>query len=259
MSYTRAEILEHAERIGKSRATLRRWVAQGCDLRNHASVQAWIEKNKLKETNVTKSRRRRGTAPKASPHSQRTFSGVFEPVGNGELPPAGKHGAQHALQRPEFEESQAYQRLRLALQNGTPLEVDSAQSFWLRCSESLRRLDLSVELARRDAEEQIPKRLASEIATAISDWLRISFMIFLSSQCQVLMGIRDTNQWKAHAITAFKSILHLVEKVHYTLVLNLHLQYKKFLIRTNIICAISTCPPATRCYWPREKIPKQVM
>jgi hypothetical protein len=31
-------------------------------------------------------------------------------------------------------------------------------------------------------------------------------MIFLSSECQ---WVSDTNKWKAHAITAFKSILHL--------------------------------------------------
>jgi hypothetical protein len=37
-------------------------------------------------------------------------------------------------------------------------------------------------LARRDAEEQVPKRLACDIALYISDWLRISFAVFLSSE-----------------------------------------------------------------------------
>jgi hypothetical protein len=36
----------------------------------------------------------------------------------------------------------------------------------------------------------------------------------------------------------------LVEKFHYPLVLNLRLRYKEFSIRTNVICAISSCPPS---------------
>jgi hypothetical protein len=170
MAYSEAEIRELAKRIGKSRTTLWRWASQGCDLRNHQSVQTWIEKNRQRETNVEKSRRRRrrGAQQEASSSVHEQYRGAFDHPGNGELPPAGKHGAQHALQRLEFEESQAYQRLQHALQNGTPLEVESAQSFWLKCSEALRRLDLAVELALRDAEEQVPKRLACDVAVAIS-------------------------------------------------------------------------------------------
>jgi hypothetical protein len=60
---------------------------------------------------------------------------------------------------------------------------------------------------RRDAEEQVPKRLASDVALYISDWFRISFMVFLSSESRTLMGIKDTGEWKNHAVQAFKSIL----------------------------------------------------
>jgi hypothetical protein len=55
----------------------------------------------------------------------------------------------------------------------------------------------------------VPKRLASDVALYISDWFRISFMIFLSSESRTLMGIKDTGEWKNHAVQAFKSILHL--------------------------------------------------
>src|SRR6516164_6350702 len=66
MSYSRAEISEFEEKIGKSRATLFRWAKQGCDLRTERSVQEWIERNRLRETNIAKSRRRRGFTQKVS-------------------------------------------------------------------------------------------------------------------------------------------------------------------------------------------------
>jgi len=87
--------------------------------------------------------------------------------------------------------------------------LNKAQMFWVRCAESLRKLDLSVELGRRDLEEMVPKRLACEIAAYISDWLRISFAVFLSSEVKPLMGIRDVGEWKHYAIERFRSILHL--------------------------------------------------
>jgi hypothetical protein len=38
----------------------------------------------------------------------------------------------------------------------------------------------------------------------------------------------------------------LCKQIHHTLILNLRLRYAKFFIRTNVIRAISSCPPATR-------------
>ena len=70
MAYSEAEILELSKRIGKSRTTLWRWASQGCDLRSHASVQNWLEKNRIRETNVTKSRRRRGLEQSAKPRGE---------------------------------------------------------------------------------------------------------------------------------------------------------------------------------------------
>jgi hypothetical protein len=86
--------------------------------------------------------------------------------------------------------------MQAALERGNPLEVQAAQEFWLKCSETLRRLDLAVEVARRDAEEQIPKRLAQDVALHIADWLRIAFVQFLSAEAKPLMGICDVGEWK---------------------------------------------------------------
>jgi hypothetical protein len=148
--YSRAEILEHAKRIGKSRTTLRRWVSEGCDLRNHASVQAWIEKNKRRETNVSKSRQRRGVEQRVSSRDPEQSSTAVKRSGNGDtLPSPGKRGATAALERLEEQEERAHARLQIALQGGDPVVIDAAQTYWLRCSEVLRRLDLAVELALR--------------------------------------------------------------------------------------------------------------
>jgi hypothetical protein len=55
-----------------------------------------------------------------------------------------------------------------------------------------------------------PKRLACEVVTAVSDWLRISFVQFLSSEGVTLMGgFRDFGQWKHYALERFVGILHL--------------------------------------------------
>jgi hypothetical protein len=170
---------------------------------------------------VTKAKRRRSQDvdsldcqhPRREQHSSSSGgsrpAGAFDGAGNGELPPAGPKGAQHALARLELEEEQAHRRLQLALQRGDQVEIESTQQFWVRCVESLRKLDLSIELARRDAEQQVPLRQASDVALFISDWFRVSFMVFLSSECRTLMGFQSVGEWKSHAIQAFKSILHL--------------------------------------------------
>ena len=99
---------------------------------------------------------------------------------NGELPlpPAGSKGAQFALARLESQEAEVYSRLQLALATGNQLEVEQCQLFWVRGVESLRKLDLSIELGRRDLEEMVPKKLACDIALYISDWLRIVLRCF---------------------------------------------------------------------------------
>jgi hypothetical protein len=95
------------------------------------------------------------------------------------------------------------------LAGGNPVAIAAAEDFWLKCSETLRRLDLAVEVARRSEEEQIPKKSGADVALYISDWLRIAFMQFLSSEAKALMGIKEVGQWKAYAFARFKGILAL--------------------------------------------------
>jgi len=56
--------------------------------------------------------------------------------------------------------------------------IAAAQDFWLKCSETLRRLDLAGETARREAETQLPLRVAEEVITVATEWMRISFANF---------------------------------------------------------------------------------
>ena len=197
--YLKAEIAELAKRIGRTPSTLRRWASQGCDLRSHSSVQEWLEQKHRKEPLVSR-RKREGVAEPLKPASA---------SGNGEkLKPPGQRGAGAALRRLEEQEERAYARLRLALEEGNSVRIDAAQIHWLRIAEVLRRLDAGLELARRDVEEMVPKKLACDVALAISDWLRISFMVWLSSESRMLMGFQEVGPFKAHAVESFKAILH---------------------------------------------------
>ena len=213
MSYTRAEIVEHAKRIGKSRATLRRWVSQGCNLTDPGSVREWITRNEIRKTNIARARERRGKEQNSSAAGQSVrpaSADAFKPGGNGEtLGPPGKRGAAAALQRLEEQEERAHARLQLALVGGDLFTINAAQSYWLRVAETLRRLDAGLELGRRSLEEQVPKKLACDVALAIADWLRIAFAQFLSSEVRMLMGFKDVGEFQAYAFSRFVSILHL--------------------------------------------------
>ena len=67
-------------------------------------------------------------------------------------------------------------------------------------------------MARRDAEEQVPKKLAQDISLFIAEWIRIAFAQFLSSEARSLMGIKDLGEFKAYAIERFRGILDLTVK-----------------------------------------------
>jgi hypothetical protein len=125
---------------------------------------------------------------------------------------SAKKGAAAALESLEASEKRAHARLEAALVRGNSIEVASAQDFWLKCSETLRRLDLAVEVARRQEETQVPLKVAEETITAATEWMRISFMQFLSSEALALMGIRYIGEWKRYAIERFKGILDLMVK-----------------------------------------------
>ena len=72
-------------------------------------------------------------------------------------------------------------------------------------------MDLAVETARREAEAeaQVPLKIAEQTVFSAAEWMRISFMVFLSSEGQALMGIHNFGEWKCYAIERFRGILHL--------------------------------------------------
>ena len=223
MPYTRPQLFELSKKVGRSWRTLQYWAAQGCDLNDPASLKAFLQAKELRKTNVQKARERRGMRQPmrtrrdsqsrgSAQNAQRHINGPFESTSNGELPPPGKRGAEHALRRLEDSEEEAHRRLQVALDRGNPIEVQAAQDFWLKCSETLRRLDLAVEVARRQEETQIPLKTAEDSMTAAAEWMRIAFTTFLSSEVQGLVGIRDVGEWKAYAMERFKGILDLTVK-----------------------------------------------
>jgi hypothetical protein len=215
MSYSVAEIRELSARIGRSRSCLRRWASEGCDLRSHASVQSWLERNKLRETNVTKSRRRRGggVGQEASSRGTHACHKAIEPLGNGEtLGPIGRRGAAAALERLEMQEERAHARLEAALARGDSTAIDMAQRFWLQCSETLRRLDLCVETVRRESEAQVSVREARNAVLYASEWMRIAIAQFLSAEVTSLVAIKDPGEFKAYFFSRFKGVLDLTIK-----------------------------------------------
>jgi hypothetical protein len=124
MSYTAVEIAEYSRKIGKSRSTLFKWIKEGCNLRDDKSVREWVTRNTIRETNISKARkRRRDQAQKDPANAKYTSHTHSDPPGNGNLPPAGRKGAAAALERLEASEEEAHRRLQAALSHGNPSEI----------------------------------------------------------------------------------------------------------------------------------------
>jgi hypothetical protein len=199
-----------ADRLGKHPATIFRWLNLGLDIDSEASIQEFLKGKKRKRNPHPNTIRK--------PKAQATPAPVaadLEPVPNLsqiELGPVGKRGAAAALQRLEEIEERAHARLIRAIELGNPFQVKSAQEFYLRSSETLRRLDLAVETERRTALEQIPMRQIEDISLQIATWLRLSFERFLNAESRGLMGIKDLGEFKFSAIERFKGLLHATVK-----------------------------------------------
>ena len=69
-------------------------------------------------------------------------------------------------------EEESFRRLRTALQGGDQFEIDACQTYWLKVAETRRRLDVSIDLARRQAETRIPLHQAEDVVTYVSELLR---------------------------------------------------------------------------------------
>jgi hypothetical protein len=222
-SYSEGRIFDLSRQTGRSPPTLRRW-ARTIDLDDPEALQRYMERMDGRKPPVERNKNRNYSRVRnwpaqtqVPPERARRPSERSDEHGNGEIP-VQQTGAAFALKRLELEESQAFGRLQRALVSGSELEIEQCQLFWVRLVESLRKLDLSIELGRRDAEEQVSKKLACDVALAIADWLRISFAVFLSSEVRPLMGFRDVGEFKHYAFERFRSILHLT--VHNSLSTN---------------------------------------
>jgi len=99
------------------------------------------------------------------------------------------------------------------LANGNAVAIDSAQTYWLRVAEVLRRLDRELESSRRGEEQMIPLKTAQDAVTFISEWLRISITTFLSAEGLTLAGgFKTVGELKAYFIERFKGIMFLTLK-----------------------------------------------
>jgi hypothetical protein len=194
-----ARIKQVAKSTGRSVGTIWRWQRQGCDLNSPASIKEFLEGNELRRNqNLI-----RGVKTDVGPNDTTT------PDLNAiELGPVGARGAAAALKRLEAVEERSHARLIQAIEAGNPFQVKAAQEFYLRSSETLRRLDLAVETERRKSDEQLPLRQVSDVALQIGSWFAGSFAQFLSIESPGLMTIADLGEFKFAAIEAFRGILH---------------------------------------------------
>jgi len=198
-----ARIKQVAKSTGRSVGTIWRWQRQGCDLSNPASIKEFLEGNELRRNaNLV----RRGKAD-VGPNDTTTPD-----LNQIELGPVGPRGAAAALKRLEAVEERSHARLIQAIEAGNRFQVKAAQEFYLRSSETLRRLDLAVETERRKSDEQVPKMLVEDFSRKISEWLRLSFERFLNAESPGLMGIKDLGEFKFSAIERFKGLLHATVK-----------------------------------------------
>lgn len=197
-----------AKQTSRSCRTIWKWKSEGCDLSDPASINTFSEGNQLRQNaNLV----RKGKT-KSAETGTKLVDEATPDLDLIELGPVGRRGAAAALQRLEQIEERAFARLSRAIEHGNQFQIKNAQEFYLRTSETLRRLDLAVEAERRSAEDQVPKKQAEAISLYIADWLRIAFAQFLSSETRSLMGIKDQGEFRFYAIDRFKGILHAAVK-----------------------------------------------
>jgi hypothetical protein len=209
MKASRKLVSEVASRVGRHPATVWRAIRRGCDIRSEASIQEFLQGNKRRQNPNTVRKPKNGIPPPVKdlePEPPETDLNQIE------LGPVGKLGAAAALARLEEVEERAHSRLLRAIEHGKPFEVRGCQEFYLKSSETLRRLDLAVETERRKADVQVPKWQVEGVSQQIGAWLRTAFEQFLSSESPDLMGIKDLGEFKFFAIERFRGILHTVVK-----------------------------------------------
>ena len=104
MSYSRAQLAEISDTVGRNWRTLQRWAAEGCRLEDPQSLKAFLTAKELRRTNIARSRERRGINPSSETRAGKEQTPIVTehhrsmPDGNGEVP-VRKQGAQFALKK----------------------------------------------------------------------------------------------------------------------------------------------------------------
>jgi hypothetical protein len=101
----------------------------------------------------------------------------------------------------------------VALASGNAVAIDSAQTHWLRVAETLRGLDRELEFSRRSEEQMISPKTAQDTVTFVSEWLRISLSVFLSTDGLTLAaGFKTIGDLKVYFIERFRCVMFLTLK-----------------------------------------------
>lgn len=196
-----------ADRLGVHQSTIFRWILLGLDISSEEKIDQFLQGKKRRRNPNTSHQ------PKTDVAETDIGPPVLEPDLNAiELGPIGKRGAAAALARLEQTEERAFARLSRAIEAGNQFQIKAAQEFYLRCSETLRRLDLAIEVERRNAFELIPQKQTEAFSLYVAEWLRIAFAQFLSSESRSLMGIKDPAEFRLYAINRFRGIVYAAVK-----------------------------------------------
>jgi hypothetical protein len=197
---------ELGARWGVSFKTAAKWRRQGAPIEDDAELASWLVARK----EIAPGPRAKIAEMAAALRKAKAEAGEIarEPVWGGGLvnpdrEPAkegvdvaaavteGTRGAASALRRQEDEELASYARLKTAIASGDAAEEKDARAAWLKTSESLRKFDLLVEAARRDAGELLPRSEWSRMFRAGIFWFLHSINRAHDELCEKLVGMPD--------------------------------------------------------------------
>jgi hypothetical protein len=192
--YLQGAVRRAANLTGKHPDTIRRWAKAGLDLSDVGAV--------LELSNDRGHFRHKR-------HSVRVRNGLSLDI-LGKLPAPDERGAVGALKRLQRLEILFHDRLNEEIKNGgDPVTVSAASSDYTRLTESLRKYEKEVEMARRDLGHLLPKGEAVEAVKTVANWLRLTWMAWISSALDDVRSAPDTRHAKKVALHAFDEILVL--------------------------------------------------
>jgi len=161
--------------------TLKRWKAQGAPLGDDSRLRAWLAGRKNLPQSII-----------AQLGDTMSADGDSVPIVSND----GNGGAAAALRRLEREEVSAYGRLQSAIASGDPLAAKSERDAWLKVSESLRKYDLAIEQARREAGELMPR---AEVEGLISFFVGCAPLLSHEEAEQLAGQLAGSTEWPIYS------------------------------------------------------------